>query len=106
MNAIARQIEVGLKYPVCDMPVTARTQHLLEREGKPLYFCSAGCTGKCSANPSAYLAGEPAAVTYTCPMHPEVRKDHPGACPKCAMALEPMMPTLMTARSWNYWISA
>ena len=26
--------------------------------------------------------------TYTCPMHPEVQQDHPGACPKCGMALE------------------
>lgn len=28
-------------------------------------------------------------VTYTCPMHPEVRQDHPGTCPKCGMALGP-----------------
>lgn len=26
---------------------------------------------------------------YTCPMHPEVRRPKPGACPKCGMALEP-----------------
>ena len=25
---------------------------------------------------------------YTCPMDPEVLQDHPGACPKCGMALE------------------
>src|ERR1700733_4822002 len=25
---------------------------------------------------------------YTCPMHPEVRQDHPGNCPKCGMTLE------------------
>jgi Cu+-exporting ATPase len=25
---------------------------------------------------------------YTCPMHPEVQRDHPGNCPKCGMALE------------------
>jgi Cu+-exporting ATPase len=25
-------------------------------------------------------------------MHPEVRQDHPGDCPKCGMALEPEMP--------------
>ncbi|HUH59982.1 MAG TPA: copper-translocating P-type ATPase [Candidimonas sp.] len=31
---------------------------------------------------------------YTCPMHPEIRQDHPGSCPKCGMALEPLMPTL------------
>ena len=29
------------------------------------------------------------AVTYTCPMHPEVRQDHPGGCPKCGMPLVP-----------------
>jgi P-type Cu+ transporter len=37
----------------------------------------------------------PAAGTiYTCPMHPEVRQDHPGNCPKCGMTLEPVLPTL------------
>jgi Cu+-exporting ATPase len=30
---------------------------------------------------------------YTCPMHPEVRQIGPGHCPKCGMALEPLMPT-------------
>ena len=30
---------------------------------------------------------------YTCPMHPEVQQDHPGDCPKCGMALEPMTAT-------------
>ena len=27
-------------------------------------------------------------------MHPEIRRDAPGICPKCGMALEPAMPTL------------
>jgi len=27
---------------------------------------------------------------FTCPMHPEVQQDHPGDCPKCGMALEPV----------------
>ena len=31
---------------------------------------------------------------YTCPMHPEIRQDHPGNCPKCGMALEPLLPEL------------
>ncbi len=31
---------------------------------------------------------------YTCPMHPEVRQDHPGACSKCGMALEPELPSI------------
>ncbi len=34
---------------------------------------------------------------YTCPMHPEVVSDVPGDCPKCGMALEPMVPTLEPA---------
>jgi len=31
-------------------------------------------------------------ATYTCPMHPEVRQEGPGECPKCGMALEPVAP--------------
>ncbi|MEK9951292.1 MAG: heavy metal-binding domain-containing protein, partial [Curvibacter sp.] len=27
-------------------------------------------------------------------MHPEIRQDHPGTCPKCGMTLEPVMPAL------------
>jgi Cu+-exporting ATPase len=35
-----------------------------------------------------------AGTVYTCPMHPEVRQDHPGNCPKCGMTLEPELPDL------------
>src|SRR3989338_2252535 len=28
-------------------------------------------------------------MIYTCPVHPEIRQDHPGRCPKCGMYLEP-----------------
>jgi Cu+-exporting ATPase len=27
-------------------------------------------------------------------MHPEIRQDHPGNCPKCGMSLEPLIPEL------------
>jgi Cu+-exporting ATPase len=44
---------------------------------------------------AAPAAPTPAAATvYTCPMHPEIRQDHPGHCPKCGMALEPVLPGL------------
>ena len=34
----------------------------------------------------------PAGTTYTCPMHPEIRQDHPGNCPICGMTLESVIP--------------
>ena len=89
-----------LKDPVCGMTVTEQSEHKLTHEGRPYYFCSAKCQGKFAANPLQYLvstapedtAPEPAGTIYTCPMHPEVRQDHPGICPKCGMALEPIIP--------------
>ncbi|PWB57794.1 MAG: copper-translocating P-type ATPase [Betaproteobacteria bacterium] len=47
----------------------------------------------------AAAAQEPAppaapGTVYTCPMHPEIRRSEPGTCPKCGMALEPVMPGL------------
>ena len=54
-----------------------------------------------SAAPLPPGAKRPAAVTartdsnqHTCPMHPEVRQDGPGDCPKCGMALEPTVAAL------------
>jgi Cu+-exporting ATPase len=44
--------------------------------------------------PAALAPDVPAGTVYTCPMHPEVRQDHPGTCPKCGMTLEPLMPVL------------
>src|SRR5690606_15375517 len=51
-------------------------------------------------------------VEYTCPMHPEVVQDAPGACPKCGMALEPRTVVAEEANpelddmSRRFWISA
>src|SRR5512132_3270810 len=36
---------------------------------------------------------ETSATIYTCPMHPEIRMPRPGNCPRCGMALEPVMPS-------------
>ncbi len=84
--------------PVCGMSVDrASARHFLKHEGEKFYFCSAGCKAKFEAAPENYRDGrKPAAAAvpkgslYTCPMHPEVVSDHPGDCPKCGMALEPM----------------
>lgn len=93
-----------LKDPVCGMTVTAESPHHLEHQGHSYYFCSSQCASKFKAHPEKYTntskptdpsADKPVAGTiYTCPMHPEIEQDHPGSCPKCGMALEPLMPSL------------
>ncbi len=35
------------------------------------------------------------AKLFTCPMHPEIRQDSPGNCPKCGMALEAVIDTAL-----------
>jgi P-type Cu+ transporter len=49
-----------------------------------------------AAQPSRHRRQRAAAVEqpgtiYTCPMHPEIRRLGPGACPICGMALEPVV---------------
>ncbi|MER8572905.1 heavy metal translocating P-type ATPase [Mesorhizobium sp. M1338] len=87
--------------PVCGMSVDRATaRHFARHEGQGFYFCSAGCQAKFEAEPQKYLGDRPApqempkGTQYTCPMHPEIVRDKPGACPICGMALEPMgVPT-------------
>ena len=45
-------------------------------------------------------ADVPRAAGYTCPMHPEVRAEQSGPCPKCGMALEPVSPPTSTKTEW------
>jgi Cu+-exporting ATPase len=106
------------------MTVTVESPHVLQHEGKPVYFCSAGCKAKFVANPAKYqvassgfiapvpLASEPTvdSAIYTCPMHPQIRQVGPGNCPICGMTLEPVTATAnvgqnrelvdMTRRFW------
>ncbi|MAT51646.1 MAG: copper-translocating P-type ATPase [Porticoccaceae bacterium] len=81
------------------MTVSTDSQHRFRYGEQEYYFCSAGCRTKFAAEPEKYL--NPAERSpgdenawYTCPMHPEVRQQGPGTCPKCGMALEPEMPSL------------
>ncbi len=39
---------------------------------------------------------------WTCPMHPQIVRDGPGACPICGMALEPMEPVVEAGPSPEY----
>jgi Cu+-exporting ATPase len=45
-----------------------------------------------SGHRPAGAVAEPGTI-FTCPMHPQIRRDAPGNCPICGMALEPLMPT-------------
>ena len=54
-----------------------------------------------------------AAAKYTCPMHPEVVEARDVPCPKCGMALEPLIPTAeeestaeLDAMTRRFWVSA
>ncbi len=71
-----------------------------EYGGKKWYFCHVGCLEKFRNDPQKYTSGKavetraaPSAGTYTCPMHPEIVRNGPGACPICGMALEPRVAT-------------
>jgi Cu+-exporting ATPase len=88
-------------------------------KGHTYYFCAKGCLERFKADPEKYLAPRTpapppvAGTTYTCPMHPEIVRDAPGACPICGMALEPVMPSLderpnpeLTDMSRRFWIAA
>jgi len=106
----------GVLDPVCGMTVDPHTaKHRADHHGHPYYFCSAGCKTKFVADPQKYLGKrEPEPVVegaiYTCPMHPQIRQEGPGACPICGMALEPETVTAdsgpnheladMTRRFW------
>src|SRR5262245_52430426 len=85
--------------PVCGMTVDPnRAAGSAIHEGKTYYFCSRHCVEKFRRDPANYLgktdskaspAQAPSGAVYTCPMHPEIVRDGPGACPICGMALEP-----------------
>ncbi|MGH8124427.1 MAG: heavy metal translocating P-type ATPase [Rhodanobacteraceae bacterium] len=94
--------------PVCGMQVAVISHRHVDHHGTRYWFCSDGCRDKFVADPARY-ADNPgtlrsaqirdgrdetaAGAIFTCPMHPEVRQVGPGHCPKCGMALEPLLPT-------------
>lgn len=88
--------------PVCGMTVTLTPDTRTEKlDGNVIHFCSEKCRTKFKADPSSYASGDRGGLhkaaqgnaQYTCPMHPEIIRDAPGARPICGMALEPMEPT-------------
>ena len=93
--------------PVCGMTVNSQSAAgSCEYDGRTYYFCSSHCLNKFREDPQRYIKEstktnasnvvaiepkmKPSEAGYTCPMHPEVKQDRPGSCPKCGMALEPI----------------
>ncbi len=65
----------------------------------------------------AHATARPATGTahaqWTCPMHPEIMRTEPGSCPRCGMALEPLIPTAaapdeteLSAMRRRFWFAA
>jgi len=88
--------------PVCGMDVDpAATPHHATHDSREYHFCSDGCRTKFVADPERYLSDDPQpepiaapGAIWTCPMHPQIRKEGPGTCPICGMALEPEEPSV------------
>ncbi len=100
------------------MTISGDSEYHYHYSGKQYYFCSEHCLHKFKEHPEQYLDKETSpphetpdrSMTYTCPMHPEVVQDHPGNCPKCGMALEPVVGgeernEELIGMSRRFWIS-
>ncbi len=99
--------------PVCGMEISpADAVGTYEHAGVTYHFCNPSCLENFRANPAKYLsagstpAGQsltaPVAAPgriYTCPMDAEIRQPGPGACPKCGMALEPLLGAASLSRT-------
>ncbi len=93
--------------PVCGMEVDiAAPAATLLHEGTTYLFCSTHCLEKFKASPDSFTgagmtkpehtiplarASDLKTNIFTCPMHPEIQQEGPGPCPKCGMALEPLI---------------
>jgi Cu+-exporting ATPase len=117
------------------MHVSNASAHRIMHQGRQYAFCSSRCLEKFRADPHRYTVGSqtpaptssahvhhaaaaasstpssaPASTIYTCAMHPQIRRNAPGSCPICGMALEPLQPSAeagpgpelrdMTRRLW------
>ncbi|HKT17288.1 MAG TPA: heavy metal translocating P-type ATPase [Stellaceae bacterium] len=97
-GAVTADTALKVKDPVCGMSVDPqKTPHRARYRDRDYFFCNPRCREKFEADPAKYAepqaapapAPAPPGTIWTCPMHPQIRQDHPGSCPICGMALEP-----------------
>jgi Cu+-exporting ATPase len=131
-RAAAREERDGATYYFCSQGCAnkflAHPQKYLDGAREPmaprpaLVQLGAIAAAPAQAHAQPYIQSEPAQVgttslkaMYTCPMDPEVMQDRPGACPKCGMALEPVIPSAdadaaenpeLAAMTARFWIAA
>lgn len=112
-------MQITHKDVVCGMDVLSDTPYFTTYHEKKYYFCSKSCLDTFEKNPQSYTerldeeqpvhcttgcdiplhtvsstphpSNDKTTAIYTCPMHPEIQQKGPGSCPKCGMALEPMI---------------
>jgi Cu+-exporting ATPase len=79
--------------PICGMAVAESSALTSDLGGQRHFFCSDYCRKTFLAKPTTTppVRSQGKAI-YTCPMHPEIRQDHPGNCSKCGMSLEVKAP--------------
>ncbi|MBW2467251.1 MAG: YHS domain-containing protein, partial [Deltaproteobacteria bacterium] len=96
------------KDPVCGMTTNDPDEYKKHvYKGNTYHLCSEHCLTKFKDNPEKFISEEyeqsvedhKHGIMYTCPMDPEIVRDHPGSCPKCGMALEPMTSSLSDTRT-------
>ncbi len=102
------------KDPICGMDVDTRSSLKVKKDGQDVYFCSRHCREKfLKQNQGTIPVVKPnGPVIYICPMHPEIKQDLPGDCPKCGMPLEPLVSSvedgagqrLIQSLSLKFWI--
>jgi len=110
MKHVHDETAVMEKDPVCNMDVSPDSEWEYSFDGETMHFCSEHCLKKFTENPGHYLEEESGAhetadeesARYTCPMHPEIRQEHPGSCPKCGMALEAVSPPPASTTATEY----
>jgi Cu+-exporting ATPase len=81
------------KTPVGIAPISAQPEQIARAAGH-------GASHSVVEISAGLPAGSKAATNdYTCPMDPEVRQQGPGDCPKCGMALEPLVAALPATKT-------
>jgi Cu+-exporting ATPase len=91
------------KKSCCETHTASKLNETIPTNAKGKYYCPMHCEGDkvydkagdcpvCGMHLEKVLELDNISKKYTCPMHPEIVKNHSGSCPICGMDLIPMEP--------------